>query len=74
MQYLWLEEYCRLKKGAAQEYKLEWQALRYRVGEKMFALLGKDNTGRDIIGLKLMPAEGQFLRAVCGYHTRLLPQ
>lgn len=56
-------QYPCLKKGAVQEYKLEWQALRYRVGEKMFALLGKDNMGRDIISLKLTPAEGQLLRA-----------
>ena len=62
MNYPWLDEYCLSKKGAAKEYKEEWQATRYMIGGKMFALQGADNTTRPVITLKLLPADGEFLR------------
>jgi len=62
MGYPWLEEYCVSKKGAAKELKEEWGAIRYTVGGKMFAMQGNDGTGRPIITLKLVPAEGLLLR------------
>lgn len=49
MPYEWLEDYCASKKGAVKEFKPEWNALRYMVGGKMFALQGEDNMGRPII-------------------------
>ncbi|WP_037585947.1 MmcQ/YjbR family DNA-binding protein [Stenoxybacter acetivorans] len=62
MNYPWLDEYCLAKQGSVKEYKEAWNAVRYLVGGKMFALLGNDNTGRPIITLKLMPTDGDFLR------------
>jgi predicted DNA-binding protein (MmcQ/YjbR family) len=50
------------KQGATKDYKEEWQATRYMVGGKMFAMQGDDNTNRPIITLKLLPADGDFLR------------
>ncbi|MDR1066184.1 MAG: MmcQ/YjbR family DNA-binding protein [Clostridiales bacterium] len=62
MNYPWLDERCMSKQGATKDYKEEWRAIRYMVGGKMFAMQGDDNTNRPIITLKLIPAEGDFLR------------
>ena len=62
MSYPWLDECCMSKQGAARDYKEEWEATRYMVGGKMFAMQGKDNTGKPIITLKLLPEDGIFLR------------
>ena len=35
------------------EYKEEWEAALFRIGEKMFAMLGGDKTGEPIITLKV---------------------
>ena len=73
MNYPWLDEYCLSKKGATKEYKEEWEATRYMVGGKMFAMQGDDNTNRPIVTLKLLPADGNFLRnqfkdVIAGYY------
>ena len=60
--YKFLDEYCLSKPGAIKEYKEEWGATLYKVGGKIFALLGEDPTGRPIVNLKLPPADGDFLR------------
>lgn len=62
MKYLWIEEYCLAKPGAVKDFKAEWNAIRYLLGGKMFALQGTDNTSRPVITLKLLPADGDFLR------------
>lgn len=63
MNHLWIEDYCLAKRGANKEFKEEWQAIRYMVGNKMFALQGCDNKGNAILTLKLLPAEGAYLRS-----------
>lgn len=63
MKYSWLDEYCTTKQGVVRDFKKEWNATRYLVGGKMFALQGTDNTHRPVVTLKLNPAEGAFLRA-----------
>jgi predicted DNA-binding protein (MmcQ/YjbR family) len=73
MNYPWLDEYCLAKQGATREYKEEWDATRYMVGGKMFALQGSDNTRRLVITLKLLPEDGAFLRRqyediIAGYY------
>ncbi len=62
MNYTWLDEYCLSKKGAEKDYKPEWEATRYMIRGKMFALLGGDKEGKPIITLKLDPPYGDFLR------------
>ncbi len=62
MKYEWLDEYCRSKKGAEKDYKEEWEATRYMLQGKMFALQGKHKDGKAIITLKLDPSYGQLLR------------
>lgn len=60
--YPWIEEYCSKKPGFEQDYKEEWQAWRFLLKGKMFAMIGGDKQGSPIITLKLEPAYGDFLR------------
>jgi predicted DNA-binding protein (MmcQ/YjbR family) len=62
MKYKWLDEYCLSKKGAEKDYKAEWEATRYMIRGKMFALQGNDKTGRAIISFKLEPPHGEAMR------------
>ena len=48
MKYAWFNDYCLAKKGAVYDYKLEWEAGRYRVGGKMFVMVGGDKEGKPI--------------------------
>lgn len=73
MNYPWFDEYCISKQGATKEYKEEWEATKYMIGGKIFALQGNDNTTRPIITLKLLPADGDLLRnlhkdIIAGYY------
>jgi predicted DNA-binding protein (MmcQ/YjbR family) len=62
MKYEWLDEYCLAQVGATKEYKPEWNATRYMIGGKMFALSGGDKDEKPIMTLKLDPAFGDMLR------------
>ena len=62
MNYPWLDEHCLSKKGSEKDFKQEWEAYRYMVGGKMFAMLGGDKYAKPIITLKLEPRYGEFLR------------
>ncbi len=73
MKYEWLEKYSLSKKGAVKDYKEEWEATRYLVGGKMFALLGENKEKKPIITLKCEPETGEFLRdrypdIIAGYY------
>lgn len=62
MNYDWLDEYCVSKKNVEKDYKLEWEATRYMIKGKMFAMLGGDKYNKPIITVKLEPMFGQILR------------
>jgi predicted DNA-binding protein (MmcQ/YjbR family) len=62
MNYDFLKTYCLAKKGVTEDYKPEWDAIRYSVGGKMFALVGNDAAGEPIISVKLEPDYGAGLR------------
>ncbi|PKM93367.1 MAG: DNA-binding protein [Firmicutes bacterium HGW-Firmicutes-1] len=73
MKYSWIDEYCLSKKGAVKEYKVEWDAIRYLIGNKMFAMQGGDKEKKAIITLKNEPQFGQILRTqhkhiIAGYY------
>lgn len=73
MKYEWIDEYCLSKKGAKKDYKIEWEATRYLIGGKMFALQGGDKEQKPIITLKCEPMFGQYLREqhqhiIAGYY------
>jgi len=63
MLFDWIDNYCLSKNMAVKDYKIEWEATRYLVGGKMFAMIGNDKEKRTIISLKLNPEYGQFLRS-----------
>lgn len=62
MKYEWMNEYCLSKKGAEKDFKVEWDATRYLIGGKMFAMQGGDKEKKAIITLKCEPSFGQYLR------------
>jgi len=62
MKYDFIQEYCLSKKGAEEDYKQEWNAIRYSVRGKMFALVGNDGKGQPIISVKHNPEYGEELR------------
>lgn len=62
MDYKWLEAYLLSKKGAVKEYHADFDADRYLVGGKMFAMWGGNKEGRPIVTMKLDPFNGEVLR------------
>lgn len=70
MKYPWIDAYCLSKKGAVKDFKVEWDATRYLIGAKMFAMQGGDKDKKPIITLKCEPAFGQILRA---QHQHIIP-
>ncbi|MDR0928077.1 MAG: MmcQ/YjbR family DNA-binding protein [Ignavibacteria bacterium] len=73
MQYDWIEQYLLPMKGVEVEYKAEWDAILYKIGGKIFAMVGNDKDGNDVISMKLLPEYGIELREkyddiAPGYH------
>lgn len=63
MKYSWINEYLMNKKGVAKDLKVEWNWIRYRIGEKLFVAICLDENNEPYyITLKLEPTEGEFLR------------
>jgi predicted DNA-binding protein (MmcQ/YjbR family) len=62
MNYEWLDAYCQAKKGSEKDFKAEWNATRYMIRGKMFAMQGGDKYGKPIITVKLEPLFGELLR------------
>lgn len=58
----WIDVYCATLKGAVAEYQPDWQAMKYCVGGKMFAMKGEDKNGVPIITIKLKAENGERLR------------
>ena len=67
MNYDFIQAHCLAKKAAEEDYKLEWDAIRYRVRDKMFALIHSDGDGLQVISLKHTPERGEELRAKYKY-------
>ncbi|TGE38719.1 MmcQ/YjbR family DNA-binding protein [Desulfosporosinus fructosivorans] len=73
MKYEWLDEYCLSKKGAQKDFKVDWNATRYLIGGKMFAMQGGDKDHKPIITLKCDPLftrslRDQYQHIVAGYY------
>ncbi len=62
MKYDWIDAYCLAKNGVEKDYKAEWQATRYMIKGKMFAMQGGYKEGKPIITVKLEPEFGTLLR------------
>ncbi len=62
MKYEWFDSYLLAMKGVEKDYKPEWQATRYMIQGKMFAMQGGDKYGKPILTMKLEPAFGSLLQ------------
>ncbi|MBI4856733.1 MAG: MmcQ/YjbR family DNA-binding protein [Acetobacterium woodii] len=49
--------------GATRDYQPEWDAVRYFVGELMFAMRGENKNGDSLLTLKLPVGDGEILRS-----------
>ncbi|MBC3887445.1 MmcQ/YjbR family DNA-binding protein [Acetobacterium paludosum] len=59
--------------GATRDYQPEWDAVRYFIGELMFAMRGENKNGDSLLTLKLPIGDGEILRShypdiIPGYH------
>ncbi|MED1954344.1 MmcQ/YjbR family DNA-binding protein [Brevibacillus centrosporus] len=68
-----LDAYCRKLPGCTYDYQMDWECDRYHVGGKMFAMIGGDAKGKDILTLKCDPVRADELREIYegiipGYH------
>ena len=70
MKYQWADEYCLSKKGVEKDFKVEWNATRYMIRGKMFAMQGGDKYGKPILTIKLEPMFGELLR---GQYKDIIP-
>ncbi|MEK4425480.1 MmcQ/YjbR family DNA-binding protein [Solibacillus sp. FSL K6-1523] len=57
-----LQSFCLTLPGTTHDYQVDWQADRYHVGGKMFAMMGGDVERKPIITLKCDPARAEELR------------
>ena len=75
MRYEWMDEYLLSKRAVTRDLQPEWNWIRYKIGDKMFAAILLDDDNKPYyINLKLEPAEGEFLRSqyadiIPGYYS-----
>jgi predicted DNA-binding protein (MmcQ/YjbR family) len=49
--------------GTSRDYQHEWDAVRYFVGDVMFAMRGENKVGDSLLTVKLPPGDGEILRS-----------
>lgn len=57
-----LKAWCASHEGAQYDYQKDWNAERFLVGGKMFAMLGNNKEGSPTISLKCDPQKAEMLR------------
>jgi len=57
-----IHAYCIQLHGTTYDYQEEWQADRYHIGGKMYAMLGGNRTGKPVLTLKCEPSRAEELR------------
>ncbi|WP_178896559.1 MmcQ/YjbR family DNA-binding protein [Bacillus altitudinis] len=65
-----LQVFCLSLQGATHDYQPEWQADRYHIGGKMFAMMGGDVDRKPVITLKCDPQRAEELREM---HEGIIP-
>lgn len=65
-----LQAFCLSLQGATHDYQPEWQADRYHIGGKMFAMMGGDVDRKPVITLKCDPQRAEELREM---HEEIIP-
>ena len=63
MKYAWIDEFPLSLPGVSKDLQADWNWIRYKIGDKMFAAICMDGKNRPYyITFKLEPAEGDFWR------------
>ena len=63
MRYEWMDDYLLSKAGVTKDLQADWNWIRYKIGDKMFAAIClSDDNNPVYITLKLEPSAGDFLR------------
>ena len=63
MRYDWIDDYLMGKRSVTRDLQPEWNWIRYKLGDKMFAAVLLDDEDDPVyINLKLDPEEGAFFR------------
>ncbi len=63
MKYDWIDNFLLSKKGVTKDFQAEWNWIRYKVDDKMFAALCLNcDDNLKYITLKLNPVDGEFFR------------
>ena len=71
MRYDWMDAYLLKKRAVTKDLQAEWNWIRYKVGDRMFAAILLDDEDKPVyINLKLDPVEGEFLR---GQYADIIP-
>ena len=71
MRYDWMDAYLLAKPAVTKDLQAEWNWIRYKIGDRMFAAILLDDDDRPVyINLKLEPIEGEFLR---GQYADIIP-
>lgn len=71
----WIHDYCMNHFGVEEEFKGAWNAQLYKLGGKIFVMLGEYKDGRPLLTVKLEPAFSEILRLqfagdiIPGYYT-----
>ena len=67
----WIHTYCMQKRGVEEEFKEAWNAQLYKLGGKIFVMLGEYKDGRPLLTVKLEPAFSELLRSQ--YQSEVIP-
>lgn len=62
MEKEWMDDYFLSKKGTRKDYQPDWQATRYFLSDKMYAMVGGDKFGEPIVTMKCDPVFAEILR------------
>lgn len=57
-----IHNYCLKLTGTTHDYKVEWAADRYQIGDKLYAMIGGNATGKPVLTLKCEPIRAEELR------------
>ena len=64
MRYTWMDEYLLGQAGVTKDLQPDWNWIRYKIGEKLFAAVCLNDQNEAVyVTVKLDPMEGEFLRA-----------
>jgi len=63
MPYPWMDAYFLSRPCTRKDYQQDWQATRYFLDDKMYAMVGGDKYGKPIVTLKCDPVFAEILRS-----------